>query len=295
MRIYIITLLCFGLFSCASQKKNAYLQTKDIITHRDYEREKTVALGLERIGQIDAAHEVYNGLLEQDHKLSVEQKSELHLLKGTLYRKDGKVDKAIAEYDAAYNHLPTNLNGYKNKAKLLVINERYEDFDAELDKILKINPNDPYGLSHKVYLYFHVYKNIPEAEKYLNKIDPSAGLYNFIKGHIALEKNDNAKAIEHFKTSIAQENRLVDTQMALARAYYQLGDPKSIQKAQIYIARAFEKSIFKKTRLKNQGIVQIIHGETKDGCKSFKNSMKMRKGQTYPAYHLIDLQNTFCR
>ena len=90
--------------------------------------------------------------------------SRAYRLRGDIYEATGQSDKALADYNTAVKTSPKDIKFYEVRADYFYDKERYDDSDADLNQILKIDPD--YALA-KMYLG----RNCIARKEYAKAID----------------------------------------------------------------------------------------------------------------------------
>ena len=132
--------------------------------------------------------------------------------------KQGKLDEALAEFEAAVKLDPNSKVAHLALGRVKARQENLDDALREFKEVLRIDPMNIQAHLRAARILISK-KESDKAEKYVEsalRIDPKSPVAHLLLGHIYLSRKDLVKAKEHLLKTLALNPRLVRARIQLA-------------------------------------------------------------------------------
>ena len=140
---------------------------------------------------------------------------------GDLYARTSDAQNAYREYVRAADTLPDNIDAQLKAGALLLLGNQFADAKARAEKVLKLSPRHPGGLT----LLGNALAGLNDMDGAMERLsaaiqaDPGQGtLYSNI-GVLQLARGDRQMAEASFKRAVNAAPKRVETRVALAHFY----------------------------------------------------------------------------
>jgi Flp pilus assembly protein TadD len=142
----------------------------------------------------------------------------------------GRMDDALAYFSRAVQCAPTMARSWGNLGVAQSRTGRYADAEASYRRVLQLQPGNQVTMGNLAVLYRQTgrERDAQRFEAKAKKLQLKNPYYHFDLGMRAYESADYSGAIEHFKAALKLKPVEHNFDMAMARAYMQLGDRERV-------------------------------------------------------------------
>lgn len=141
--------------------------------------------------------------------------------KATKAERGGKHQEAIEHYEKALATAPAMYIARNNLASLYLEQQRFDEAEAQLKKVIAENRADAnaYFNLANVYLLTNRFREATDSVEEGLKRQPQSGLGEFLMGSVLVREGNTQQAEKHFRLALNNDPHLANAHLALVNLY----------------------------------------------------------------------------